>query len=125
EDGWTTLQFIQASGEEGSTLRIRIEEVEQLTVCLQRDVVQRAERTRRKQGITCAPQHARRMTLCLREARHERGLANARLAAHQNDAPAAACGFLQRVIQYFQNRCAFDQDHCSWGTTKLKGLQRA
>ena len=78
---------VEDRGEDGRARDLGVEQGAQRSRQRLGDVPQRSQRPRGEQGIARAPQHAGRVTVELGEALHERGLADARLAADQHHAP--------------------------------------
>src|SRR2546423_4291347 len=106
-------QLIESGRKDGSTRRFFFEKCEQVALSLRSYVVQRTERTRRKQRITRAPEHSCLLLVRLGESLDKRCLSDSRFATHENQAPTP-CGYIfENSLQVSKELFALKQLHFS------------
>src|SRR6185312_15621430 len=104
------LEFVQRCGEDLVAVRAGIDGRQQCAFGLPRDVVQRPEGPWRKERIACAPQYPR-PALLLGEFLNQRGLADARLARHEDDTAAAPGNGLEPFREIRKTSFTLEQFH--------------
>jgi hypothetical protein len=104
-------ELVQQAGKQRRARRFAFELGQELAPQLARDVIERAERRRREQGIAMALENAQAGRLRPHEPFDEGGLADAGLAAHQGDAAFAGARTVQGCRQHLHGLVAFEQLH--------------
>ena len=110
DDDHRSLQFGQHRSEDNAAPRGG-QDVAERAADLRRDVVQRPQRTRRKQRVAAAPQDPHAGAMAAHEILDQRRLADARLAPDQHNATFATDGVLERHLEVAQCSVAVEEVH--------------